>query len=261
DRTPTGVLSLTGDPERKSNAESPMARGVEATSAAPVRSGSPERRQLTIMVCKVVGSMPVAADIDPEDMSDRITAFHKTVTDVAARLDGFVAQYLGDGVHIYFGYPAAHEHDAEQAVRAGLAILDSARTLKAASGEPLQLRAGIATGLVVVGEQVVSGNTRQRVAIGDSPSLAAQLQAAAAPGEVVIAASTRRLVGQMFECRALGANELKGLPSWVEAWQVCGEAAGVSRFAARRTGMLTPLVGRQEEMELLLRRLRARNTP
>jgi len=158
DRTPTGVLSLTGDPERKSNAESPMARGVEATSAAPVRSGSPERRQLTIMVCKVVGSMPVAADIDPEDMSDRITAFHKTVTDVAARLDGFVAQYLGDGVHIYFGYPAAHENDAEQAVRAGLAILNAARTIKAASGEPLQLRAGIATGLVVVAEQVGSGN-------------------------------------------------------------------------------------------------------
>src|SRR5262252_3526794 len=187
-------------------------------------------------------------------MSDRIAAFHKAVTDVAARFDGFVAQYLGDGVHIYFGYPAANEHDAEQAVRAGLAILDTVARLKAFSGEPLQVRAGIATGLVVVGEQVGTGNTRQRVAIGESPNLAAQLQAVAAPGEVVIAASTRRLVGQMFECRALRANELTGLPPLMEAWQVRGETAGVSRFEARRVGALSPLVGRQEEMELMLRR-------
>ncbi len=126
--------------------------------------------------------------------------------------------------------------------------------LKASSGETFQARVGIATGLVVVGEQLGTGNTQQRVAIGETPNLAAQLQAVTAPGEVVIAASTRRLVGQMFDCRALGAIEVQGLPRPVEAWQVRGETLGVNRFKARRTRELTPLVGRQEEMELLLRR-------
>ena len=187
-------------------------------------------------------------------MHDLIASFHKAVADVVARFDGFVAQYLGDGVLVYFGYPAAHEHDAEQAVRAGLAILDAVGTLKAASGALLQARVGIATGLVVVGEQPGTGDTRQRVAIGETPNLAARLQAAAAPGEVVIAASTHRLVGRMFDCRALAAVEVKGLPQPVEAWQVRGETAGVSRFEARRAGALSPFVGRQEEIELLLRR-------
>ena len=173
---------------------------------------------------------------------------------MVARFDGFVAQYLGDRVHVYFGYPAAHEHDAEQAVRAGLAVLDAVGTLNAPSGVTLQARAGIATGLVVVGEQPGTGDIRQPVAIGETPNLATQLQAVAAPGEVVIAASTRRLVGRMFDCRALGAYRGDGLPQPVEAWQVRGEAAGVSRFEARRAGALSPLVGRQEEIELLLRR-------
>jgi hypothetical protein len=137
-------------------------------------------------------------------------------------------------------------------VRAGFAVLDTVGTLNAASGVTLQARVGIATGLVVVGEQ--RGNTQQSVAIGGTPNLAAQLQAVAAPGEVVVAASTRRLVGRMFDCRALGADELKGLPQSVDAWQVRGEAAGVSRFEARRRGAPTPFVGRQEEMDLLLRR-------
>ena len=245
---------MSRDPEQEVNAESPAARGDAASSAVAVRSGGPERRQLTIMVCNMVGSMPLSARLDPEDMHDLIAAFHKVVADVVARFDGFVAQYLGDGVLVYFGYPAAHEHDAEQAVRAGLAILDAVGTLKAASDVTLQARVGIATGLVVVGEQLGTGDTRQRVAIGETPNLAARLQAAAAPGEVVIAASTRRLVGRMFDCRALGADEVKGLPQPVEAWQVRGETAGVSRFEARRAGALSPLVGRQEEIELLLRR-------
>jgi class 3 adenylate cyclase/tetratricopeptide (TPR) repeat protein len=220
-----------------------------AESAAP-----PEQRQLTIMVCNMVGSVPLSARHDPEDMHDRIAAFHKGIADVVARFGGFVAQYLGDGLLVYFGYPAAGEHDAEQAVRAGLAILDAVRTLKATSGVPFQASAGIATGLVVVGEQVGTGGIRQRVAIGETPSLAARLQAAAAPGEVVIAASTRRLVGRMFDCRALDADGVRGLPQPAEAWQVRGETAGVSRFDARRAGELTPFVGRQEEIELLLRR-------
>jgi tetratricopeptide (TPR) repeat protein len=187
-------------------------------------------------------------------MHELTTTFHKAVADVVARFDGYVAQYLSDGVLVYFGYPAADEHDAEQAVRAGLAILDAVGMLNASPGVPLQARVGIATGLVVVGEQVETGDTRQRVAIGETPDVAARLQAAASPGEVVIAASTRGLVGWMFDCRALGANEVTGLPQRAEAWQVRGETAGVSRFEARRAGALSPLVGRQEQIDLLLRR-------
>ena len=229
----------------------PTPLGDRASSLA--RSCSPERRQLTIMICNLVGSTLLSANLDPEDMRDLIAAFQKMAIDVAARFDGLVAQYLSDGVHVYFGYPAAHEHDAERAVRASLAILDAVSTLKAAS-LTLQARVGIATGLVVIGEQPETGARQQRVAIGDTPTLAAQLQAVAAPGEVVIAASTRRLVGGMFDCRALSATKLKVLPRPVEAWQVCGEKVGVSRFEARRAGALSPLVGRHEEIELLLRR-------
>ncbi len=223
-------------------------------AAAPVGGMSSERRQLTIMACNMVDSMPLAARLDPEDMRDLITAFHKAVADVVSRFDGFVAQYLGDGVLVYFGYPAAHEHDTEQAVRAGLAILDAVRSLMATSAAAVQARIGIATGVVVVGEPLGSGGTGQRVAIGETPSLAAQLQALAAPGEVVIAASTHRLVGRMFDCRALGTDEVNGLPQQVAAWRVRGVTPGVSRFDVRRTGALSPFVGRQEQIELLLRR-------
>lgn len=246
--------TISRDPDPEANAESPAARGDAASSAVAVRSGSPERRQLTIMVCNMVESVPLSAHLDPEDMRDLIAAFHKAVADVVARFGGFVAQYLGDGVLVYFGYPAAHEHDTEQAVRAGLAILDAVRGLKVASDVTLQASAGIATGLVVIGEQPGTGETGQRVAIGETPNLAARLQAVAAPGEVVIAAGTRRLVGRMFDCRALDAIEMKGLPQPVEAWEVRGETVGVSRFDARRAGALSPLVGRQEEIELLRRR-------
>jgi class 3 adenylate cyclase len=241
------------DPEEEVS-ERPRAQGDSASPTAAVRSTSPERRQLTIMVCTMVASTPLSADVDPEEMSERIAVFHKVVTDVAARFGGFVAQYLGDGVHVYFGYPVAHEHDAEQAVRAGLAVLDAIGALKASSGEALRARASLATGLVVVGEQGGTGDSRQRLAIGEAPSVAAQLQVVAAPGEVVISASTQRLVGGLFDCRALDAEELNGLPQPAEAWQVRAEAVGVSRFEARRAGKLSPFVDRQEEMELLLRR-------
>jgi class 3 adenylate cyclase/tetratricopeptide (TPR) repeat protein len=193
----------------------------------------------------------LSARLDPEDMHDLIAVFHKAVADAVSRFDGFVAQYLGDGAHVYFGYPAAREHDAEQAVRAGFAILDAVGALKASFDVTLQASVGIATGLVVVGERPATGDAQQRVAIGEAPNVAVQLQALALPGEVVIAASTWRLVGRMFDCRALEMD--KSLQT-VEAWQVRGETAGVSRFEARRTGELSPLMGRQEEIELLLRR-------
>jgi class 3 adenylate cyclase/DNA-binding SARP family transcriptional activator len=236
------------------NVDNSAADGDVALSAVVARSGSPERRQLTIMVCNIVGSVPLSARLDPEDMHDLIAVFHKTVADAVSRFDGFIAQYLGDGAHVYFGYPAAHEHDAEQAVRAGAAILDAIGTLKASSGVTLQASVGIASGLVVVGERPATGNTQQHFAIGEAPNVAAQLQALASPGELVIAASTHRLVGRMFDCRALIAIETNGLPQPVDAWQVRGETAGISRFEARRTGALSPLMGRQEEIELLLRR-------
>jgi DNA-binding SARP family transcriptional activator len=229
-------------PAPEVQAAEPRQRG-DAASLATVRTGGPERRQLTIMVCNMVGSTPVSAGLDPEEMHDRTAVFHAMVVDVVGRFGGFVAQYLSDGVLVYFGYPTAHEHEAEQAVRAGLALLDAVKTV---SDVRIQARVGIATGLVVIGEQPGAVDPRRRVAIGEAPDLAARLQAAAAPGEVVIAASTRRLVGRMFDCRALGTDEA--------AWQVRGETAGVSRFEARRTGELTPLIGRREELELLQRR-------
>src|SRR5262249_10508517 len=157
-------------------------------------------RQLTVMVCTVVGSMRLSAPLDPEEMHELLAAFHRAVADTVPRFDGYVARHVGDSVHVYFGYPAAREHDAEQAGRAGLAILDAVSRLKTAV--PLQASAGIATGLVVVGEQAGAGDKGPPVAIGEAPELAARLQSAASPGAVVIAASTRRLVGRMFDCRA-----------------------------------------------------------
>lgn len=255
---PDGFVALPvgngpGDHEEQ-NADNSTADGDVALSAMAVRLGSGERRQLTIIVCNIVGSAPLSARLDPEDMHDLVAVFHKTVADAASRFGGFVAQYLGDGAHVYFGYPAAQEHDAEQAVRAGAAILDAVGALKASSGDTLQASVGIASGLVVVGERSAAGDTQQRVAIGEAPNVAALLQTLASPGEVVIAASTHRLVGRMFDCRALNAIATEGLPQPVEAWRVHGETAGVSRFEARRAGELTPLVGRQEETERLLSR-------
>jgi class 3 adenylate cyclase/DNA-binding SARP family transcriptional activator len=247
------LAEMRGNPAQEVDAESPTAPS-DSASAGMFSPDSSERRQLTIMACNIVDSMALSACLDPEQMRDLITAFHKAIDDVVSRFDGFVAQYLGDGVLIYFGYPAADEHDTEQAVRAGLAILDAVRTLNASSSSPLQASVGIATGLVIVGEQLGASDTRQRVAIGGTPNLAARLQATAAPGEVVIAASTWRLVGRMFDCRALAAIDVEGLPQPVEAWQVRVEATGVSRFEARGAGELYPLVGRQEEIELVLRR-------
>nr|WP_249150832.1 BTAD domain-containing putative transcriptional regulator [Bradyrhizobium sp. JYMT SZCCT0180] len=248
------VADIGGDPAQELNAGNTAAPIEAAFSATAVGPGSPERRQLTILACNVVDSMAVSARLDPEDMRDLIASFHTVIDDAASQFGGFVAQYLGDGVLVYFGYPASGEHDTEQAVRAGLAILDTVRGLTAGSGGPLQVRVGIATGLVVVGEQLGPADTGQRVAIGEAPNVAAQLQALASPGEVVIAASTHRLVGRMFDCRALASIDMEGLPQPVEAWQVRGEAAGVSRFEARRSSAQSALVGRQEEIELLLRR-------
>jgi class 3 adenylate cyclase/tetratricopeptide (TPR) repeat protein len=239
------LATLSSPAER---AHSPSRPQSKATSV------SAERRQLTVMFCDLVGSTNLSARLDPEDMHDLIDIYRKSVTDAVARFDGFIAQYLGDGVLVYFGYPQAHEDDAERAVKAGLAAVVMVDGLKAQTAAQLKVRVGIATGLVVVSEQMGAGNTQLHDVVGETPNLAARLQSVAAPGEVVIAASTRRLVGGMFDCRTLGAIELKGLPQPVEVWQVLGEMAGLTRFEALHAGALSPLVGRQEETELLLRR-------
>src|SRR5450631_1766998 len=183
------LATLSSPAER---AHSPSRPQSKATSV------SAERRQLTVMFCDLVGSTNLSARLDPEDMHDLIDIYRKSVTDAVARFDGFIAQYLGDGVLVYFGYPQAHEDDAERAVKAGLAAVVMVDGLKAQTAAQLKVRVGIATGLVVVSEQMGAGNTQLHDVVGETPNLAARLQSVAAPGEVVIAASTRRLVGGMF---------------------------------------------------------------
>lgn len=252
-------------------ADTPEAHGFEPQHAAPavVEAFPPagraryaattaniddlEQRQLTILVCKLVGSF--SDRLDAEDVHDLITAFHRMTAEIVAQFDGFVAHYEGGGAFVYFGYPAAHEHDAEQAVRAGRALLDAVETLKTSFGTALQASAGIASGLVVVGEKIIAGDKRQHVATGDTPNLAARLQVVAASGEVVIAEGTRRLVGQMFDGRALSTAEDNDLPP-LAAWKVNGESPAASRFHARRGPEMSPLMGRRDEAELLLRRWR-----
>jgi class 3 adenylate cyclase/predicted ATPase len=206
-----------------------------------------ERRQLTVMFCDLVGSTALSARLDPEDLRGILGAYHRCVTEIVEGFGGFVARYMGDGVLVYFGYPQAHEDDAERATRCGLTLIDRVPQLNQA--EKLHARVGIATGLVVVGGEVVEHDVA-----GDTPNLAARLQALAEPGAVVIAASTRKLTGDLFEYRDLGEIEVKGIAAPVQAWQVLRPSTVASRFEALRGAALTPLVGREEEIDLLLRR-------
>ena len=205
------------------------------------------------MFCDLVGSTALSARLDPEDLREVIAAYHRAVAEIVAGFDGFVAKYMGDGVLIYFGYPRAHEDDAERAVRAGLGVIDAVGRLDVKSVK-LQARVGIATGLVVVGDLIGEGSAQEQSVVGETPNLAARLQALAEPDAVVIAAGTRRLVGDLFEYRDLGAVEVKGIAAPVPAWQVLRPSAVASRFEALRGSALTPLVGRDEEIDLLLRR-------
>jgi predicted ATPase/class 3 adenylate cyclase len=212
-----------------------------------------ERRQLTVMFCDLVGSTALSARLDPEDLREVIAAYHRTVADVVAGFDGFVAKYMGDGVLIYFGYPRAHEDDAERAVRAGLGVIDAVARLDVKSVK-LRARVGIATGLVVVGDLIGEGSAQEQLVVGETPNLAARLQALAEPDAVVIAAGTRRLVGDLFEYSDLGAVEVKGIAAPVPAWRVLRPSVVASRFEALRGSALSPLIGRDEEIDLLLRR-------
>ena len=222
-------------------------------ASEPKRRDDAERRQLTVMFCDLVGSTALSARLDPEDLRGVIAAYHSCCTELVERNAGFVAKYMGDGVLAYFGYPQAHEHDAERAVRAGLALVEAVPKLATTAGSPLQVRVGIATGLVVVGDLIGAGAAQEQAVVGETPNLAARLQALAEPGAVVIAAATRRLTGGLFDYRDLGTKALKGFAGNIPAWQVLGASAIESRFEAMRTAMM-PLVGRDEETDLLLRR-------
>ena len=213
-----------------------------------------ERRQLTVMFCDLVGSTAMSARLDPEDMREVVGSYHRLCADLIAKAGGFVAKYMGDGVLAYFGYPQAHEHDAERAVQAGLTLAEAMPKLKTAAGVPLQVRVGIATGLVVVGDLIGSGEAQERGIVGETPNLAARLQALAEPNMVVIAEGTRRLLGDLFEFGDLGPQDLKGIAWPVRAWAALRASSVESRFDALHATGLTALVGREEEFEFLLRR-------
>jgi class 3 adenylate cyclase len=215
-----------------------------------------ERRQLTVMFCDLVGSTALSARLDPEDMGDLIRAFQGAVSLAVVRFDGHVAKLMGDGALVYFGYPRAHEDDAERAVRAGLKLVDSVRNLRQERGVALDVRVGIATGPVVVGEVMGEGQARERGVVGETPNLAARLQASAEPASIVVAASTRRLLGEGFELRALGPQVLKGFTDSVPAWAVVREVENLSRFEVSRSETMTPFVGREQEVALLIERWR-----
>ena len=246
----------------RSSASSSPARPTEQLpkqSTAPTvpraRQAPPaERRQLTVLFCDMVGSSALSNRLDPEEQREVVGAFQACCASVVQRLGGMVAQYLGDGVLAYFGYPAAHEDDAERAVRAGLSIVEAVGGLRPAQGVAPRTRIGIATGLVVVGDLVREGVTQQNAAIGATTNLAARLQALAEPNTVVIAQDTQRLLGSMFELCDLGAHALKGFDEPVRVHRVLGTGKVEDRFEARHPAGLLPLLGREEELEILLRR-------
>ena len=204
------------------------------------------------MFSDLVGSTALSARMDPEDLREVISAYQKCVAETVGRFGGFVAKYMGDGVLIYFGYPQAHEDDAERAVRAGLELVAAVGDLKTHAA--LQTRVGIATGLVVVGDLIGSGASQEQAIVGETPNLAARLQGVAEPNSVVIAESTRKLLGNLFELEDLGAQDLKGISGAVRAWAALRPASVESRFEALHASGVTELVGREEELELLLRR-------
>jgi len=223
----------------------------ELAPSMPPRALLAERCHLTVMFCDLVGSTALSVHLDVEDLHEVIGAYQKRVAEIVTRFGGFVARRVGDGVLVYFGYPNADEDDPEQAVRAGLAVVEAVGLLE--SREPLQVRLGIATGLVVVGDLIGSGTANDNEVLGEGPNLAARLHALAEPNSIVIADSTRRLVGSVFGLEDLGFKELKGFAEPQRAWRVLGENRFKSRFEALRSAE-TPLVDRHEEIELLLRR-------
>ena len=236
----------------QTSAPTPLSGASPTTDEAA--KDTAERRQVTVMFSDLVGSTVLSARMDPEDFREIISTYQNCVAETVRRFGGFIAKYMGDGVLVYFGYPQAHEDDAERAVRSALAHIEAVPQLHTSHGVELQVRVGIATGLVVIGDLIGEGAAQERGVVGETPNLAARLQALAKPGQMVISDSTRRLTGGLFEYHGLGRVALKGLADPVQAWQVVGSSALQSRFEAQHQTALTPLVGREEELELLSRR-------
>ncbi len=231
-------------------------RPARALAPPPTAAHEAERRQLTVMFVDLVGSTALSGRLDPEDMAAVIRAYQDACAGVITRFEGHVAKYMGDGVLAYFGYPQAREDAAERAVRAGLALVEAVGKHAAPGGEPLAARVGIATGLVVVGELIGEGAAREEAVVGETPNLAARLQALAQPGQVVVAEGTRRLLGGLFALEELAPQAVKGIAAPVQASRVLGEPAAESRFEAWHDGSFVPLVGREQELALLLTRWR-----
>lgn len=256
-----GACGFTNEPgdefcggcgQRLAPATPEPARG--AASADAPRDA--ERRQLTVMFCDLVGSTALAGRLDPEELREHVRAYQGASADVIARFEGHIAQYLGDGLLVYFGYPLAHEDDAQRAVRSALAIVDAVAALNARQpqgGVALAVRVGIHTGLVVVGE-VGGGSRREQLALGETPNVAARLEALAEPGTVVVSAATHRLVERRFTCRDLGAHALRGVATAQSVYQVLGERITASRGDSLPAAWATPLVGREREVALVLER-------
>src|SRR5690242_17042789 len=246
------AIATLQDNNASSQATEPSGDHEASTSADDAVSLGGERRQLTVMFCDLVGSTALSEKLDPEELRDLLHAYRTLCGDVIARYDGFVARYVGDGILTYFGWPTAHEDDAERAVRAALEIVETVK--RASATEALSVRIGIATGPVVVGEPAGMGD-QAKLAVGSTPNLAARLQALATADQIIIAAATRRLVGNAFELSDLGEHDLKGIVEPMHAWRVERVAVTDSRFDAHHgPAGLTPLVGRDEEVDLLLRR-------
>ena len=218
-------------------------------------AASAERRHLTVMICDLVGSTALSTRLDPEEMAAVIDAFHATCAQIISAYDGFLVDFQGDGILAHFGYPRAHEDDAERTARASLELVAALARLETPAAVPLTVRIGIATGLVVVGN-LGEGDLRDHGVVGDTPNVAARLQALAEPGMIVVAASTRRLLGNLFHLRDLGWHEVKGIAEAVEAWAVEGLSTSESRFEAVRAPESTDLIGRKAEIDFLLERKR-----
>jgi class 3 adenylate cyclase len=231
-------------------------KNAERAATTASERDTAERRQLTVMFCDLVGSTELSARLDPEDMRQVLRVYQDAASRVIVRYDGFAAKFMGDGILAYFGFPRAHEDDAERAVYAVLEIGDRISKLETRASEALKARIGIATGLVVVGDIVGQGSAQEQAVIGETPNLAARLQALAEPNSVVIALSTRRLLGNQFRLRDMGLHKLKGLAQPINAWSVQGASSSESRFEAAHGPHLVGIVGRELESAVLLERQR-----
>ncbi|HKA54973.1 MAG TPA: adenylate/guanylate cyclase domain-containing protein, partial [Candidatus Binatia bacterium] len=247
-------------------AQSGKGKGVQTPKRAPRPKARPtptkpqvaaleaERRQLTVMFCDLVGSTALSEQLDPEELREVVRAYQETCTDVIQRYEGYIAQHLGDGLLVYCGYPIAHEDDAQRAVRTGLEIVEALRLLNTRLPHPVQVRIGIHTGLVVVGA-IGGGAKHEILALGETPNLAARLQGLAEPNTVVISAATQRLIAGFFDCHDGGLQSLKGVSAPVQVYRVLSESSAQSRLEIEVSmGKLTPLVGRTNEVGLILER-------